>query len=490
MSDNNNHFPGLPSLPQRPALNTPPAKPGLGGVPNPTAQTPPRFPSQPQQPAVQQPTSQQSGYVRPNPQQAPSFTQEQPQQQFQQPQPQQWSGQEPQQQPYNNGYTQQAPQQSAPPVSTLFDSAGEEQPKGRSSKLKRKNNSKNLKTAKGSAYSGKRRNVFIARIAIFAILALLVGNGVMNMVPKGSGLTASDGPLIISKVRENLNISDFPRTKGEGTALAFTNTYLNYTPETREERAEALKIFAPEKVLSQNEIRPATEQELTAAGLPVGVDTTVQVVSEGPYVVSSLMFKGGTAALITTMSQINNGEWIYLQIPMYYNKDNGNVTVSGPITFGPPNGTTEVPANETTDTWNDNKEISSSIKEDISTYMIAWAASDTTNIERYLVKEDGKVAATLEARKGLGGSVQVLSVSSLTVQDKKKPEEETAAAMADYNTRQAEVKVMFLDPSSNMVYQQTFRMVLKYVNEDWFVEDIRNTVVALDRDVIIQENSK
>lgn len=462
MSDNNNSFPGLPSLPQRPSLNKPvtssPA-PSAGASPT-VPNSPPRFPS--------------TSPTQPSPQPQPVFSQP-----VSEPAPQ------------TQAWKRPAPQeQKAPQVSTLFANEEEEevQPKTRSSKTKRKAPPKKTNPTKVTPYAGKRRNVLIARIAIFTILALLIGNGVMNLIPKASGLSASDGPLIISKVRENLNISDFPRTKGEGVALAFTNTYLNYNAETRSQRAEALKVFAPEKVLSQNEIRPATEQELTASGLPPTVDSSAQIISQGPYVVSSLMFKGGTAALITTMSQINNGKWVYLQIPMYYNSSNGNVTVSGPLTFGPPNGNTEVPANESTDTWNNNSEIASSIKADISTYMQAWAASDTTNIERYLVKENGKVAATLEAQKGLGGSVQMLSMSSLTVEDKPKPEDPTAAEQEDYNTRQAEVKVLFLDPSSNMVYQQTYRLVLKYVNEDWFIEDIRNTVVALDRDVIIQEN--
>lgn len=469
---NDKQFPGIPSLPQRPNLggNTP--------AQNPIANTPgvPRLPAQqpstqiPQQPPVNNPL--QGFGQQPNPS-TPV------QQNF---------GQQPQQQ-FNNPV--QNFQNNQPTVTPRFDTEEENNPASRSVKLKRKKNSNSKKEVKATAYSGKRRNVMIARIAIFTILAVLVGNGVLNILPKSSNLTASDSSLIISQVRQNLNVSDFPRTKGEGVAQGFTNVYLNYNPATKVERFELLKKFGPEKVISAIDIRPANEQELAASGLTVsGTDMQTQKVTQGPYVVNSLMFKGGTAALVTTMSQINNKQWIFLQIPLYYNASNQDVSVSGPVTFGPPNGVTDIPANEGSESWNEDRDVAAAVKEDLTTYMKAWTASDTTNIDRYLVKENGKIVSSLEAQEGLNSSLNFVSLNSISVEAKKKPEEETTASMLDYYTRKAEVKVTFIEPTSGIIYQQTYRLLLRYINEDWFVKDIQNVVVTLDRDAIIKKNNE
>ncbi len=483
---NDKQFPGIPSLPQRPNLggNTP--------APNPVGSNPsvPRLPTQqPSNPST--PPLQGFGQQSPvNPLQG--FGQQQnpsnPPQQQGFGQPAQQFGQQPQQQ-FNNPV--QNFQNGQPTPTPRFDTEEESNPASRSVKLKRKKNSNSKKEVKATAYSGKRRNVMIARIAIFAVLAILVGNGVINILPKSSNLTASDSSLIISQVRQNLNVSDFPRTKGEGVAQGFTNVYLNYNPATKAERFELLKTFGPEKVISAIDIRPANEQEIAASGLTFsGTDTQVQTVTQGPYVVDSLMFKGGKAALITTMTQINNKQWVFLQIPLYYNTNTQDVSVSGPVTFGPPNGVTDIPANEGSESWNEDREVADAVKEDLTTYMKAWTSSDQTNIDRYLVKENGKIVSSLEAQEGLGSSVNFISMNSISVEAKKKPEEETTASMLDYYTRQAEIKVTFMEPASGIVYQQTYRLLLRYINEDWFVEDIQNVVVALDRDAIIRKNNE
>lgn len=355
---------------------------------------------------------------------------------------------------------------------------------------------------KKTAFSGRRRNVIIARILVFGLAGALMIAGVLSFLPKSSGLTASDKPLIISAVRENLNFTDFPRTTGEGFASAFASAYLNYNPETIKERTELLTNFVDPDILPKIDTRPASAEEIatantnnptsgTAVPAPPGTITT-QTVTDGPYVVGTLMYKGGNAAMYTIMAEINNSNWIFMQIPMYYDKNTGGLSVSGSLTFSPPIVSTTVPEWENSVPWQESdQEVENKISSDLSEYIKAWAASDQTNIDRFLVKKDGKILATRSAQQGLNSTVKVISVDKLNVESKPPlPDGATAEEQDNFNTRQANVTVTFLEPTSNMVYKQDYRLVLKYVNQDWFIQDINNTSTLVDRNETISKEQE
>lgn len=506
-------LPGLPGLPKQPGqeaatgANTP-----MQPLPSLPGKAPTGIPGLPVKPASVQPSAPVQTPVTPRFTQNPPNLQPAP---VQAPQPQQEYYTPPvQQQPYADptaGNPQ--PNFSNSPFSPEEE---EEEPskgfrkKSQSTKTKKRDTSKT--SAKKSQYTGRRKNVIYARVGVFGLAAILMIAGAFSFLPKSSGLTASDKPLIISAVRENLNFTDFPRAAGEGFALAFSTTYLNFDPENDEPRYEALKAYVDPAVLTEIQPREATAEELALAKEtvpvvneeeeePSGVDMPVsalgtpsnkQVVTDGPYLVGSQMFKGGSAALFTVMSEVNNENWVYMQIPMYYSETTGGLSVSSSITFSPTIPSATVPSWEKSTTWNTtDKEIASSIEADMGSYLQAWAASNDTDIQRFLVKEDGKITATKNAVEGLDGKLIYVGLDSLVVEGKEPlTDESSSAERADFNTREADVTVNLIEPTSGLVYTQTYRVVLEYVNQDWFVQDINNISTQLDRDAIIQKEAE
>lgn len=400
-------------------------------------------------------------------------------------------------------------QYAQPPVQTYQPQGTPEVNKKKGFKSKK---GSTTKPRKPSSFAGARRKVLIARITIFSILAILVFSGVSSFLPKSSGLSASDGPLIISKVRENLNFTDFPRTAGEGFALGFTKAYLNYDPTNREPRLVELANYASPEILSKIDMRPATKEEIAKVVTdaseeeevtPEPEETTnvegeavintagTQVITDGPYLVGSKMFKGGEAAVFTTKTKINDKSWLYMQIPMFYDSTTGSISVSGSPTFVNPIDVAKVPSTENSYTWTSDNEVAKAITADMTNYMKAWAASDTPTLERLTVKRDGKNVATPEAMKGLDNKVALLNLEDLSVEGKGTlAPDATASDKADFYTRQAQITVRWLEPSSGIVYSQTYRLVLNYVNDDWFVEDIQSVSSLVDRDAIAASKNK
>lgn len=479
--------PPVPSLPPRtvapsqPVTSTPAAQPVAPRVPHTVAPT--------QQPVQQQPVEQ--TYV-PQEVEQPYQAQETfvPYQQYTQPQ-------------------QPAPaqqvQQASPEVQMVDR-------KGRPIKPKEKKPLFPAKAKKKSSFSGDRKKILWVRILVFGVLGLLVLAGIGSFLPKASGLTASDGPLILSKVRENLNVTNFPRTAGEGMALGFSETYLNYSPDTLEARTKALSNYVNSKVLNNIDIRPATDEEIAAAksntsGAAATTDgtaapgttdaesnpaptsnapvskTDVQKVTDGPYLVGSTMFKGGTAAVFTTKTQINGNTWLYLQIPMYYDTKQGSLSVSGSPTFINPIAVADnVPSTENTPTWTEDQKVEEAIKPSMINYMKAWAASDTATLQRLTVKDGGTDKATPATLQGLDGTVQLINLDKLSVEFKNPPASDaTDEEKAAYHKRYAQVTVNWLEPSSGLTYSQSYRLVIEYVNNDWFIQDIQNVTALVDR---------
>jgi hypothetical protein len=355
---------------------------------------------------------------------------------------------------------------------------------------------------KRSAYTGDRKKVLLARIAVFGILGVLVLAGLSSFVPKASGLSASDGPLIIQKVKENLGITDFPATTGEGIALGFSKVYLGYNPEDRDTRYNLLLGYAPEGVLSTIDPSVASAIQLEAANAVIEAPSTdeetdattdpsaptnaiatpqtgAQSVTDGPYLVRTVMIQGGESAIFTTKTQVNNKTWIYMEIPMLYNAEEATVTVSSSPTFVKPIGTGSIPASQYATGWNNDDSVVSAMEDDMTNYMRAWGAGDESTLDRFIVKDGGEVLSTPEAYQGLDGTVRLVNVTAFSVEMKPALDEETTSTeRADFYNRDARVTVTWLEPESGLVYTQTYQLELRYVNNGWFIQDIHNSVIG------------
>ena len=520
-----------PSLPTPPSVTSPrqvPSVPSAGQRrPEPTPQPVAQPVAQPQQYVDPEPApvyTQEPSYSHPQqPQQAPQQSYEQPQQNFQAQQPQQ-APQQSYEQGSGNGYGapqqgfQSQPQASFQPTPNGFSSPqpGQGQApaerivkvdkKGRP--IKEKESKKKAPAKKTSSFAGDRKKVLWARVLVFGVTGMLVLAGVTSFLPKSSGLAPGDGPLILSKVREDLGVTDFPTRMGEGWALGFTEAYLNYDPEKREERFTKLAQYAPEGIIEEIDMRIATPEEIAQLGTdvdaapegeegtegteetgedapPVDSDTVVpglgkQVVTDGPYLVRSVMISGGEDAIFTTKTQINDKSWIYMEVPVKYDAETRGMSISGSPTFVQPISPIEIPMNTySTEQWTSvDDEVRDEVIDDLRNYMQAWAASDEAAIGRYTLKENGKDVATLEALTGLGGQVVYMSTGDLTVEGKSLPEDPSSADQKDFNTRQARMEVRWLEPTSGVTYVQTYELTIQYANDNWFVKDIKNIATS------------
>lgn len=345
-----------------------------------------------------------------------------------------------------------------------------------------------------SNWSGGRKKVLIARIVIFTILGLLVFAGIRSFLPQASNLTAADQQTLIGNVRQELGITDFPATTGESVALGFSEVYLSYGVNSREQREAQLLRYVPQDILDNIDVRFASEADLAAAdATPVtpdpdaegagegdDIEPDVQVVTGGPYVMGRTMVAGGENAVYTTATEVNNGSWIYMQVPLYYDAETTSVSVSGSPSFtdGPKAG--PVPTGLLAQSWPEDSTVEDAIEADITNYFRAWAASDTASIDRFVLKRDGQVAASENAIRGLNGALRLIRVDDIAVELKERPEEGAAQeAIDDFRQREARVTVVWLEPSSNLVYTQTYAMKIAYTNENWFIEDIENQGVTL-----------
>lgn len=502
----NNASPASPTEPVATQGSTPATKPVVAPLPPPPKVSLPERPS----------------FTSPQPQNVPPFqapqnpvynqpVQPEPEPQYQQPvqqntfqQQQEYVPQAPIQQIPDNSYPNH---NQAQPVVQMVDRKGRPiQPK----------QGKTPKQPKRNAYAGSRSKVLLARVAVFGILGILILAGLNSFLPKTSGLTASDGPLIIQEVRSHLGVTDFPTTAGEGMALGFSRTYLEYVPSERGERFQELLQYAPESVIEEIDPRLANENELnssatsgeeelspeeeqqqnveeeaaaesegnTVAEEDLEANATepgTQKVTDGPYLVRRVMVSGGENALYTTRTEVNNSTWIYMEIPMFWDRATNTLSVSGSPTFVKPILPANVPQGQFEPEWTNNTTIVAEVEDDIENYMRAWAASDTTVIERLTVRAPGgELLSTPEALSGLNGAFEFVRMSSLTVEDKPAlTDESTASEREDYNFRQARVVVSWLEPSSDLVYTQTYELTLQFTNNDWFVQDIQNVGTSL-----------
>jgi hypothetical protein len=514
--------PGLPPIPNR-AAPVLPSTPTPARTPLPTPPirvTPPvRQPTAPQrqvEPTVRQPQPVQQPVVpqrsepiyQPAPQQPALTDPREYEQQYQQPTPTYteptYEDYSQQTQTYNPTSSSAAQEffRNEPEAPVVEEEKVEYDKKGRPIKKKR------TKEKKPSQFAGDRRKVLIARITIFSILGILVCSGIGSFLPKSSGLTASDGPLIVSKVRQNLGVTDFPSAAGQGMALGFSKTYLNYDPNNQDQRTKELKTYVAANILEKIDLRPATEGEVSDAGkITAGTDASSAIddnnstgsgesvkvkstVTDGPYLVKSTMLKWGEAAVFTTKTQINNNTWIYMEVPMYYNVKNGSLSVAGSPTFINNISVAKVPDGQYLNNWTNDRDVASKVQDDLANYMKAWAASDGPTLERFTIKKDGKNAATPSALDGLGGTVQLVRVSDLTVESKPAlTKDSTEEDKVAFNNRQAEITVQWLSPSTGLIYTQTYRLVLQYANDNWFVSDIENVSTLIDRDALEQQET-
>lgn len=359
----------------------------------------------------------------------------------------------------------------APPVAP--ESAGKKKKQGFFSPppKKEKTPKKELSPAKQariSQYDGERKKVLYIRLVAGSVAVIIAVAGFQAIFGGDSGPTKAQ---MQSAAKEAVNYTGFPTTSGEQFALDFSKAYFNY--DSRDlTRITSLERFASKDLVKQIDIQILSAAEYESVkkdSISYSNLSVTESISYGPYVVNS---KNLTAenAVFTVKVGLKSGSVVYLDVPVKYDPKNYSMTLAGPPSFSKP---IQNQGAVTTDQYTiafegggDDKLEKDQMK-DFEAYLTAWAVSDSTLVNRYVLD-----SATDNAKKGLQGSVKFYKITDLQIE----PLDEEKVSTA--TQRRVEIKVMWEDPTTGLRYPQQYRMLIgKNPDDKWAIYDIENFVV-------------
>lgn len=326
--------------------------------------------------------------------------------------------------------------------------------KGRNAKTSRKNskskavNKKTAKPAKESKYSGGRKKILILQITVYAVLGMILLAGAKTIFLPNTGPTPNQ---IIMTVKKSLGVTEFPTSRGEGFVAAFSDVYLTLNNNGVAERNTALAPYMPLSVIQ--------EQSFQQSG------PATQAVTAGPYV-TSVKSVDNNNAVYTVATQINDGIWIYMDVPVYFDSENDSFAVSGSPAFTPAPEQAAVPAQPKSWTTDD-KAVVDAFMPNAELFFTAWSKSDKKAMNAYITED-----ADTTASSGLNGSARFSRISSLHVE----PEPEFAD-VSNGEIRKARISIVWENPYVDKTsYQQTYDLVLKKVADQWRIQSLNGGV--------------
>lgn len=328
---------------------------------------------------------------------------------------------------------------------------------------------KATKSPKESKYAGERKKVLYIRLIAGTVAAVVVFAGFQAMFFPDTGPTKTQ---VQAAAKEAVNYTGFPTASGEQFAMDFSRAYFNFDPADKTKREESLERFASPELVTLIDVTPlsSTEAESIKKADPTVAVIASQSITYGPYVVASKNLTD-KAAVFTVKVGLNSGNVVYFDVPVKYDPTNYSLTLAGPPSFSKPiQNTGEVKPDEYTVTFEggSDSKIVESFQSDLEAYLSAWALSDSTIINRYILDK----AATDNAKKGLQKAVKFNKIIKLQVEplDESKP--------STQKFRRVEVNVLWEDTKTSLRYPQQYRMIIG-LNPDnkWAVQDIENFAV-------------
>lgn len=325
------------------------------------------------------------------------------------------------------------------------------------------------KPPRENKYEGERKKILYIRLVAGSVAAIVAFAGLQAIFLPSSGPTKDQ---VQSAAKQAVNYTGFPTASGEQFSLDFAKAYFNYD-STDKARADSLTRFASPDLVKQIDVAIMSSQEYAASKK---VDqssysnyTVAQSISYGPYVVATNNITDKNA-LFTVKVGLKTGAVVYLDVPVKYDPSNFSMTLAGPPSFSKPiqnqGAATKDEWTSTFDGGGDDK-IEASFQPDLEAYLSAWALSDSTIINRYILD-----SATENAKRGLQKAVKFNKIIDLKVEplSKDKPSTETS--------RRVEFNVLWEDPVSGLRYPQQYRMLIG-LNQDkkWAIYDIENFAV-------------
>lgn len=336
--------------------------------------------------------------------------------------------------------------------------------KGRKGKaVKHAKTAKAEKPVKEKPYDGARKKILWVRLGVGLVGVVVLVAGMRAIFLPETGPSKEQ---VMSAAQEAVNYTGFPAASGEQFAIDFTRTYFNFNNRDSD-RKVALQRFASDELITKIEIKTLSNDEYQQQnpGASYNDYLVSQTINYGPYVVS-IENLDDKNSVFTVKVGLNNGTVYYLDVPVKYDPEQYSLTLAGPPSFTKPiqnSGKTEA-TEYTVNFGSGDKDIQNSFSPDLQAYLKAWAASDSTIVNRYTMEK-----ATDNAKRGLQNSVQFYSLDKFLVE----PADEAKPATA--TVRRAEITVTWNDPSTGLKYPQQYRMLLTLNPEgNWSIYDIEN----------------
>lgn len=343
----------------------------------------------------------------------------------------------------------------------------EPQSKGIKKGKKAKKEKKSLDPKPVSKYAGERNKILYLRLGAAAVAAIIAVAGFQAIFLPDRGPTKE---MVMDAAQESVNYTGFPAASGEQFAIDFAKAYFNFNSSDTE-RKTSLERFASPDLIAEIDIKlmAQNEYELTANnGQPYSDYKVQQGITYGPYVVAINNISEEHSVFTVKVGLGENV--IYLDVPVKYDPENYALTLAGPPSFSKPiQNKGEASKTEWTSSFANggDTDIQKSFANDLDAYLSAWALSDSTIINRYVLDN-----ATDNAKRGLQNAVVFNSVASFAVEaaDEERPQTATQ--------RRVEIKVIWEDPNTNLRYPQQYRMLIGLNQEGkWAVYDIENFAV-------------
>lgn len=266
---------------------------------------------------------------------------------------------------------------------------------------------------KPGKYSGPRKKILILRLIAFGLIAVFVFAGVKASFFPAKGPTPTQ---VIATVKKGIGMTKFPTEQASAFVIGFSKIYLSVDQEGVAKRQEDLKVYAPQGVINLQQFSQTTNK----------ADLKPQVITGGPYI-SGVVSKDDNNAVFTVAAQVNNGQWLYIDVPVFYDLEKEGFAVSGTPAFVP--APEQVELTPTPKEWTaDDRAAVESFTVSAKIFFEAWAASDKDAMKAH--KTDDADTAT---NAGLNGTVKLKSLNTVSVQP--------AEGAKDPNIRKARVSI-------------------------------------------------
>jgi hypothetical protein len=316
----------------------------------------------------------------------------------------------------------------------------------KANRLAKPTKAKEAKNKGPGSFSGGRAGVVVVRVFAITVVAILLLAGTKSVF---FPTQIPDPTTVTNVVKKRLGVTNFPTENGQAFVTSFARIYFTVDP-TNTNSTDAYTPYMSSSLASSMTASNGTEAK--------------QTITEGP-IVSGVKSIDDENAVYTVGAKLSTGNWMYIDIPVYYDKDNVGFAISGMPAFAPapakitapPAGAPFTPDTKLADT------IKSSVMEQ---FFPAWAASNTAGINLVVLG-----TANSEAKIGLSNSVKFVSIQSFSVEQKQPDDPEE-------NTRKAQATVVWASPTDAKInYTQQYNLTLfRQPDNRWYIKELTSGV--------------